>query len=116
MGVLDNVDTKSVDYRLNIPVWSLANPFRKNVLLYFYDTGEETAGIDDLLDYFAPDESRLREEIEVILHQVILPELAESGVVYYDVEGRKVHYKDNPAVEETLKKLVEMDEETELEH
>lgn len=98
----ESIEAKSVDQQANTSVWSLDEFFRRNVLSYFIGREEETAQIDDIIDYFGPerDEMLIREGLEEILQLITLPELAEKGIITYDRESKTIRYRGDSVIKE----------------
>lgn len=77
----------------------LAHPYRRGVLQYFVDASNETLGIGEVTTHLMGRERERtgdqpeRDRVEVALHHVHLPALADRGVIEYDARSRELRYR-----------------------
>lgn len=94
-----------VDDTLNV----LKNPERRRILQYFEAESVESVTIEELASHLAsakPDrpaaESRDQRTLEIRLHHVHLPKLADYGVLEFDARSDVIRYRSDPHVAELL--------------
>lgn len=91
-------------------VSALADEHHRHVLWYFQEIDDPIATVDDLVDYAAEGRpADNREHIEITLHHVTLPKLADSGVITYDARNCTVRYLENPLLERMLGRVTDED-------
>lgn len=94
----------------------LANSRRRLVLSYLQSHPAEGAAVDDLVGAVArgeqpdPGPATHRERIQVDLHHVHLPKLADAGVVGYDPVAGTVQYEPSAELEAALSRSLEIEE------
>jgi hypothetical protein len=91
----------------------LARADRRAVIQFFRDESTEEVTLDALVtgivdgSYWDADESQARH----YLHHSTLPKLADTGILDYDPRNKTVSYREQPAVEQLLDAVIEMDPE-----
>jgi len=97
----------------------LASERRRLILSYLATTSAETTGIDELINAVARREhphrgpATYREHIEIDLHHVHLPKLADAGVIEYDPVSETVQYDGSEKLESLLETGTEVETEDE---
>ena len=92
---------------------ALARTDRRAVIQFFRDESAEEVTLDALVtgivdgSYWDTDESHAR----LCLHHFALPKLADTGILDYDPRNKTVSYREQPAVEQLLDAVIEMDPE-----
>jgi len=64
----------------------------RDTLAYFRDASEDTARVDDIAAALSETDARDAEQFALRLHHVILPRLADAGVLEYDARTNTARY------------------------
>lgn len=87
----------------------------RHVLLYFYDSSESVASLDQLADCVASHRDEHSpgdpDDVATVLHHSTLPKLADAGVVDYDRRHHTVRYWGHPTVDAHLTHVTEIAED-----
>lgn len=88
---------------------ALAADDRRAVLRYFHSSEDDTASIDELIEFLhasdaLPDD---RSQIMIRLHHVVLPKLADLDFLDYDARTETVQYCGHPLLSEALDVVAE---------
>jgi DNA-binding transcriptional ArsR family regulator len=97
---------------------ALANWQRREICLYFQETGIETAQVDELgallearvPEVWADQETLSQEELTASLEDRHLPMLEDAGVVDYDHRSGTVRYRRQPTVEKWIEHIAAVDD------
>ncbi|MDH5018909.1 DUF7344 domain-containing protein [Halobacterium rubrum] len=77
----------------------LADPLRRRVLSHIqYSTTEETS-LEALAGELRTAEDVDADALAIRLHHVVLPQLADAGVVKYDARNKTVRYRDHAVLD-----------------
>lgn len=101
--------------RLDAVFVALADEQRRQTLRYFQTVDEDAASVEDLIEYTIDqtDKPLDRAHLELKFHHVVLPKLADQGVIEYDARSETVMYDGSPAVEQLLAAIAELDRSAE---
>lgn len=83
---------------------ALAADDRRAVLRYFDSSGDDTASLDELIEFLHASDAQPddRNQIAVRLHHAALPKLADLGLLDYDPRTKTVRYYSHPLLSELL--------------
>lgn len=88
---------------------------RRRLILSFLSTHDDAVGRDRLVDLIAererpdPGPEPHRRRIDVALHHVHLPQLADAGLIAYDPVAETVRYSGSDVVETLLEAMADAD-------
>lgn len=86
----------------------LEDHHRRLLLRYFVETSDRTASIDECVSYIlqaemeGPGEPPSRDGVEIALHHIHIPKLADAGILEYDARHRTVRYRGHDRLEASL--------------
>lgn len=80
----------------------LSDESRRRVLYYLREN-DGTADVDELREYLSDRTGFDPEEASVMLNNVTLPKLDDSGAIEYESNGERVQYEGGPFATELLK-------------
>lgn len=98
------LDAPDVRLSLNATLEILAHHHRREILCILTNAPDHTATVDELINREAErtDERPGHDEIEVAIHHVHLPKMADAGVVEYDARSQELRYWRNDRLEDLL--------------
>lgn len=93
---------RAENYILNSAFQCLAHERRRHILSFLQNNEGDTASVDDLVDHVIEQErhspASTREEITIDLYHNQLPLLADHGLIDFDVQTKRVHYKSDEEI------------------
>lgn len=87
---------------------TISNDRRRYILEYFYETDNDTATLDTLIESVMTQEfdstpsDREQEELSTIIHHVHLPYLQDVGLIEYDERSDRVRFYHHSVLDEWL--------------
>lgn len=109
----EHLDGAELDrFSINQVVAVLDRPVRQEILEYLARETKREADLDELVDYLSGKDHRAPasgERIALRLHHVHLPKLADTGVIEYNPDERRIRYQGDTSVERILDVLKETD-------
>lgn len=105
MAVNTDLQSDALDAVLN----TLRHRHSRAVCHYFRYYSTEVASVDDLVRFICGRDEQATDEncVEIRLHHVILPKLADAEFIDYDFRSETVRYREPEVVEAWLDHVVE---------
>jgi hypothetical protein len=94
----DKGPVSDVSLSLDTTLEILANNDRRAIIEYLRDVADQTATIDELVNYLVSQKSKQsdeypgRDHVQTTLHHIHIPKLVDAGLIDYDARNQEIRY------------------------